>query len=199
MSEEFIISSPQMDQIGLAHFYKTVGNSKCYLEYGCGGSTVWAANIAKVSTIVSVDTDLAYIEKVRSTIDINNKSRLLLEFCNFGEVGDWGLPKSTKNYADFYKYSTRPWEICKMNRLVPDTILIDGRFRVACFLYTLLTARVGTQIMFDDYFDRPGYFIVEQFCRLDERKGRMGIFYSSNNFNNADLVAAYAKYSLNWA
>ena len=37
------------------------------------------------------------------------------------------------------------------NKLVPDLILIDGRFRVCCFLSSLKYGNVGTKILFDDY------------------------------------------------
>src|SRR5699024_4064786 len=43
----------------------------------------------------------------------------------------------------------------------PDVVLIDGRFRVACFLTSVLYANPNTKIIFDDYTDRTYYHIVE--------------------------------------
>lgn len=49
--------------------------------------------------------------------------------------------------------------------------MIDGRFRVACFLYSLLCAETGTVILFDDYSLRFRYHLVEDFCPKVESHG----------------------------
>jgi hypothetical protein len=66
-------------------------------------------------------------------------------------------------------------------------------------LYSLLCARVGATILFDDYFDRPHYFIVEKFCKLNSRSGRMGKFIVVHNFNHEEITAKIAQYSIDWA
>jgi hypothetical protein len=45
-----------------------------------------------------------------------------------------------------------PW---RRGAVKPDLVLIDGRFRLACFLHPLLAAAPGTPILFDDYTNRP--------------------------------------------
>ena len=52
--------------------------------------------------------------------------------------------------------------------------------------------------MFDDYLNRPNNFIVENFCRLDKKLGRMGIFYAEKNYLITDLVSVIAEYSIIW-
>jgi hypothetical protein len=189
---------PRMDEQGLQFFKNSLAQSQCYLEYGCGGSTVYACNEAKVRNVISVDTSWGWVAQIReeaNSVDAN----LYLEHIDVGEVGDWGRPKGTDRYRDFWKYTVAPWKKAAELKLVPDTVLIDGRFRVACFLYSLLAARQGTTLIFDDYFDRPNYFVVEKYCRLEQRVGRVGIFKTSQNFNTADLVAEYARYTLDWS
>lgn len=190
-------AAPHMDEGGLACFKAAVASSQCYLEYGCGGSTVYACNAGNVKTVISVDTDVAWMEKVREKL-ANTTTNLLLQHCNLGEVGVWGTPINKNSVNDFWKYSVGPWATAKAAELVPDTVLIDGRFRVACFLYSLLSARVRTRILFDDYFDRPHYFVVEKFCRIQERHGRMAVFIAPAQCSVADLVACYAEHSVNW-
>jgi len=189
---------PHMELEGLEFFKSKVLRSSCYLEYGCGGSTLFAHNEAKVPQIISVDTDLRWIIKVKEQF-VDGKSNSIIDHVDLGEIGDWGIPNSTEHYRDFHKYSSIPWIRAKESGLVPDTVLIDGRFRIACFLYSLLCARVGTSIIFDDYLDRPEYFIIEQFCRVTDRVGRMAGFVVIKEFNTNDLVALYAKYSLDWS
>jgi hypothetical protein len=186
-----------MDDQGLLFFKNSLKQSNCYLEFGCGGSTVYASNEAKVRHILSVDTSLEWISQVLKEVRASN-GNLHLVHIDLGEVGDWGTPKSTEKYGEFWKYTVAPWKKASELQLVPDTVLIDGRFRVACFLYSLLVARVGTTLIFDDYFDRPEYFVVERFCRVEQKVGRSAIFVASQHFNTADLVSEYARYTLNW-
>lgn len=44
-------------------------------------------------------------------------------------------------------------------------VLVVGRFRVACFVYSLLCAQTRTIILFDDYANREHYHAVEEFSR----------------------------------
>jgi len=187
-----------MDVAGLKFFTDAISRSKCFLEYGCGGSTAYAAVTARVNTIISVDTSKAWVDKVSEALAYT-ETKLYIKHCDFGEVKNWGVPASRAKSADFWKYMVTPWDAAKEHNLVPDTILIDGRFRVASFLYSLLSARVGTLLMFDDYLNRPQYFVVEKFCKLQEKHGRMGVFCAEHSYAVTDIVATIAEYSTNWA
>jgi hypothetical protein len=186
---------PWMDEGGLKFFVKVTALCECYLEYGCGGSTVYAANTAQIPHIISVDTDRNWIEKVTDLIS-NKNIKFYIEHCDLGEVGDWGMPLHKDKIDDFWMYMALPWHIAKEQNLTPDIVLIDGRFRVASFLYTLLAAQEGTTILFDDYLDRPGYFVVENFCRLQERHGRMGVFVVEKGFSYPEIVKRIAQYAI---
>jgi hypothetical protein len=65
-------------------------------------------------------------------------------------------------------------------------------------LYSLLCARKGTKILFDDYLNRPEYFVVEKYCKLHDSKGRMGVFHVENYYEITSLCADIAKYSIVW-
>jgi len=184
-----------MDEAGLACFKARIGGAKTYLEYGCGGSTVFAASVARVPAIISIDSDKKWADAVRQEL-APMSPKLLLEHCDIGEVREWGNPVDERGIKNYWRYPTMPWTMAKTHSLVPDLVLIDGRFRVACFLYSLLCARVGTIILFDDYFDRPNYFVVEQYCALTERAGRMGVFTVTKEFSTAELCARFAEFSV---
>lgn len=188
---------PSMDVGGFRCFGAALTRSTCYLEYGSGGSTVYACTVAQVKTIISVETDRAWTDKVRATLD-GRSSSLFMEHCDIGAVREWGMPINNDRFANFWKYMVLPWEIAKRHNLVPDTVLIDGRFRVASFLYSLISARAGTVILFDDYFDRPEYFVAEQFCRVSERHERMALFVAAQNYSHQDIAARIAEYSVIW-
>ncbi len=95
---------PHMDSEGLILFSEKLSKSSCYLEFGCGGSTVYACREAKVATVISVDTDANWIEKIRTETS-GCASKLYINHIDLGEVGDWGTPKNTDRYRDFWTYS----------------------------------------------------------------------------------------------
>jgi len=193
-----VSSLPHMDAEGLKCFCENISRAKCYLEYGCGGSTAYAANVAKVTSIIAVDTSRQWIESVVSVLS-SAQENIFIEHCDLGETGDWGVPKTTEKYRNFWRYVTTPWCTAKQNNLTPDLVLIDGRFRVASFLFSLLSAREGTIILFDDYFDRPHYFVVEEFCEVDSRKGRMAVFKAASSFSQVNLATKLMAYSVDWS
>ena len=196
--ETNISANPAIYGSGLECFRKRLGDSKCYLEYGSGGSTIYAANIAKVPSIISIETDKSWNSKVKSQIE-SNSQKLFLEHCDLGEVGEWGTPKNINKMSDFWKYSFKPWDIALQNSLIPDTILIDGRFRVSTFLTSLMYSCEGSIFMFDDYFPRPQYFIVEKFCSLYEKHDGMAVFISEKKYIHTEITRTIAEYSVQWS
>ena len=197
MSSELNLQ-PSMDEGGLNFFTDAMTKSNCFLEYGCGGSTVYAANVARVKTIISVDTSKDWVDTVCKSLT-HTKTKYHVTHCDLGEIKEWGFPINRAHSVHFWRYMVMPWKKANELNLVPDTILIDGRFRVASFLYSLLSARTGTLLMFDDYLNREPYFVVEKFCKLQEKHGRMGVFYADRNYSITDLVSTIAEYSTNWA
>jgi hypothetical protein len=55
-------------------------------------------------------------------------------------------------------------------------VLIDGRFRAACFLTVLFRATRPVTVYFDDYTDRPGYHDIERYGAPVATFGRMARF-----------------------
>ena len=149
-------------------FKKIVPSIKCYAEYGCGKSTIWVANNSK-ALIYSIDTSQEWITSVRS--EIGNREAVL-KWIDCGELRDWGTPLTYEKRASFLRYAKSVW----LDNFNPDTVLIDGRFRVLCFLNSLKYADEGTRIIFDDYIDRPHYHIVEEFVSRSEVCGRQCLF-----------------------
>lgn len=193
-SADVVDMVPQMGASGLRTFRTFVEKSANYLEYGCGGSTLLAAN-SGVSNIFSVETDGAWAEKVRFAV-AGKKVQLSLTHCDVGKVGAWGRPIDDSAFKHYYKYATAPWEAAQNIKAIPDLVLVDGRFRVASFLYSLLCAEPGTTILFDDYAERKHYHVVEKFCDISSMQGRMAVFTANLKVPVAALAAAFARYSI---
>ena len=185
---------PAMDKAGLDRFQNALSESACYLEFGTGGSTVLAAEMG-VSRIYAVDTSHAWVEAVRLAIQPFPVAATI-EYCDIGLVGDWGRPVSNSGMANYYRYAQIPWQQARCDGRVPDLVLIDGRFRVASFLISLMCARPGTPIIFDDYMNRKHYHVVERYCDISEIHGRLVVFRANRQFSPVDLFFDLARYSI---
>jgi hypothetical protein len=159
-----------------------------YGEYGCGESTKYIANNTK-ARIIAVDTSKEWADRTRSAI--NDRHNALICHVDCGPVGDWGRPLSMDFKDRFHSYHYFPWSI---NETSPNVVLIDGRFRVACFLATITRATPGTQVLFDDYCDRPQYHIVEQIVTPAATGGRMALFVRPEFVDNQRAQHLYDEY-----
>jgi hypothetical protein len=161
-------------------FEKYLNQSKTYGEYGVGVSTVFANRYQNKHTI-AVDSDKNWILNVKNNLlDSNN---LEITHVHLGKLKNWGTPEGYEFRQNFKKYLNVIWE--KTSK--PDLVLVDGRFRVACFLTSLLNADEGSIIIFDDYTLRPEYHIVEIFEKPIETNGRQAAFKVSGNYDTKEL------------
>ena len=153
-----------------ALFKKVLKNVKIYGEYGCGKSTVWVLQNTNAQ-VFSVDTSTYWINEV-SKNNIENNARLMIKHVDLGDVGDYGYPIDYSKGDIFNLYTDFLWNQDEK----PSVVLIDGRFRVCCFLTSLKFADKGTHIIFDDYMHRPEYHIVEKYVERVEHCGRQCLF-----------------------
>ena len=141
-----------------------------YAEYGCGKSTKWVLKNTS-AVVIAVDTSSEWVSAVKSDNEINNQ-RLNIYHSDLGDVGSWGRPISYEKRAFFSDYTDFVWKQEK----TPQLVLVDGRFRVCCFLTSLKFAEEGTKLIFDDYTNRPKYHIVEKYVSRLKECGRQCMF-----------------------
>jgi hypothetical protein len=168
---------PHMEPEGLELLTARLADAICFLEYGAGGSSVLAGEIG-VSTIYSVESDRGFLDAVKGAVVATaSEANLIDHYVDIGPTVEWGNPKDSSKAASWPLYASSIWnQILTQDSPQPDLVLIDGRFRVACFLATLHFARPGTTILFDDYHDRPNYHVVEKYLSPVARFGRMAEF-----------------------
>jgi hypothetical protein len=166
---------------------KYLESSKTYGEYGVGKSTEYVAKNSQ-ARIISVDSDIKWIDKTRSEIgQIKSKLKSIdLHHVNLGPVGEWGRPLSYDNINNAHEYANYIWS----QKIVPDFVLIDGRFRVYCFLTCVKRAPQNTVIFFDDYVERKYYHVVEKFVKPHELNARQAIF-KVDKIENRELIQSY--------
>ena len=187
-----IPSQPHFDEQGILYFCEHIKSSQVYLEYGSGGSTLVAARY--VGTLISVDSDKQFLRSVEKVIESGRNQTRKLIHANIGLTEQWGRPvirKLTRGRARRWSnYSHLPWQWLRRHNLEPDTILVDGRFRVACVLESIKNMKTpdNCKILFDDYAEREYYHIVEAFCILLRMEGRMAILQPKRNIDQNSLL-----------
>ena len=154
-----------------ALFKNLISEVKTYFEYGCGKSTEYMYKKSNAS-IFSVDTSKKWAAKTLNLSKDSNRERLNVKWIDVGDVADWGYPISFEKKQNFVKYANWFWEF----GLKPDLVVIDGRFRILCFLTSIKFASIGTQIIFDDYTNRPFYHVAEDFLKIKNTCGRQALF-----------------------
>lgn len=151
-------------------FKQEIKKIDTYGEYGCGKSTSWVLNNTS-AMVIAVDTSNNWVKSVK-TKNKKNIERLNIHHSDLGKVGGWGLPLSYCKMEKFSDYTNYIWSLKKK----PKLVLIDGRFRICCFLTSLKFADEGTKIIFDDYNNNPHYHFVEKHVAPVKTCGRQSLF-----------------------
>lgn len=147
-------------------FLECISKSSSYVEYGCGVSTLVASKY--INDVTSIDSSIDWINYVKE----KSEKRLSIIHVNIGDTKNWGYPQNYSKASNFYHYANAPWE----NEKDPDLVLIDGRFRSLCFLLTLKNVKPGTMIIFDDYYSKPSYSVVESIVKPNLIKNNQALF-----------------------
>ncbi len=94
------------------------------------------------------------------------------------------------------QYSSKVFEEVDSHNI--DCVLIDGRFRVACALQTILNINnPDAIILFHDIWNRKGYHIVLKYLVEIERVESTGVFKIYHNTDRNEVVQDYEKYKYN--
>lgn len=191
----FSIEEPVLPEGELQLLTSELQRSRNYLEFGSGGSTLTAARLV-AERVVTVDSDRAFQSFVELRIDRSGSSSPELIFLhgNLGPTTAWGYPLAPShepvpggNYVEAAaQFLEGGWS--------PDLVLIDGRYRVACFAYLMRVLTSPVTVLFDDYFDRPHYHVVEQMISPARGVGRMAVFEVTNRPRGSSTAQMYGEF-----
>jgi hypothetical protein len=166
-----------------------------YLEYGCGGSTILAAERPLLRS-TSIDSDPNWITALRQQKLIEaaeDEGRLRLLHVDIGPVAEWGRPKDMSRVKSWPEYSQRPWLDAGY---APDFIFIDGRFRVACALEVILHMRENAVLAIHDFWNRPDYHPVLPYLVWLASVDTLGVFKRRENIALASITTELNRYHL---
>jgi len=163
---------PRMSTEEAALFLAFVKNSRDYVEFGTGGSTVVASKHVK-NSILSLDSSRQWLDQVRAAC-ASSQTMPELIFVDIGPTGDWGFPIDASAKSRWPDYHSTIWEI--PDSCAADLYLVDGRFRVACFAQIVLHCNPNAIIGIHDFSSRPNYHCVREIAREIATAGDLSFF-----------------------
>ena len=169
-----VLTMPPEEAAALRLAYQ---GAQVILEYGTGGSTLMAAEMPG-KVIFSVESDRHWLSMMRNwMVGHPGASPVNLHRADVGPTRRWGHPRNELRWRQYADYSLGVWD--RMDFVHPDVVLIDGRFRVGCFLATILRIARPVTVLFDDYTPRLAYRTVEEWFAPVAIIGRMAQFQVS--------------------
>ncbi|APH54744.1 Hypothetical protein GbCGDNIH9_1442 [Granulibacter bethesdensis] len=145
-----------------------------YVEFGAGGSTCLAAQHVSKS-IHTTDSSIDWLQHVENTCrSANTPVFPVTRFVDIGPIAAWGVPTDLSKRPIWPNYHEECWGDPAYSE--GDFYLVDGRFRVACFMQILLHAPADACIALHDYTTRQHYHIVETVARPIARQLDLSIF-----------------------
>ena len=168
-------------------FYFALMSSRRYLEWGAGGTTIVAAWRALHPTLPAleahtVESDESFIETLRRQAPAQvgaaeQSGHLHLHVASLGVLNEWGSPAGWRfrdptarwTQSSSYIQALSPAACCF------DTILVDGRFRVACALHALRLAHSSTLVLVHDF----NTFVTKQGLIRKSTRGRASSSYAN--------------------
>jgi protein O-GlcNAc transferase len=182
----------------LKSFLLKICSGRNVLEFGSGGSTLLIG--PKSKKMISIESDVKFIKTLKPKMSLQPKIKLI--HANIGPTTFYGKPleitkvlfkRKFKNYTNIKKI------LLDESNFEPDVILIDGRFRVACFLQCIIEYDTPIIIIFDDYFDRPYYHIIDQLLIFPENRIHNTAVFAIENYKNIPLAKELLKdYTLDY-
>jgi len=193
--------APWMTESELHLFRETLTKAEAYIEYGIGGSTVFAAGFENLKCMKSFESADEWIQKVSQNPVLSaalKAGRLELTHRDLGPVKMYGYPLY-ENKEKFRRFSDPPVGTCADH--VRRVVLVDGRFRVACFLKMLACMNpeqaAMTQLLMHDYIPERAYYrAVEEFADIIEKRDKLALFEMKFDVNRTALEEAILRSEL---
>ena len=168
--------NPHLINEELTAFLSLLTEDTIYFETGSGCSSIIAKYYAKKT--YAVEGSIKYYK-----IGIENGLKDVIIFNDLKPDDlDWSFPGKNSTLDDWKKY----FQSYK-KEYNADVILIDGRFKVATAMDIFDKIRDDTIVLLHEYFERPSYFILEEYYDYVYHWGRLYAFVKKKNINEIPL------------
>ena len=199
ITQPAVLGDPDLAADELAEFTRHLAGAENYLEFGAGGSTVLAAR-ARLGALVAVDSDPAWAAAVRRDADVTAAiaaGRASVLHADIGAVGRWGTPMDTSQAHKWPDYAAVAFAEWTRRGAFSDLVFVDGRFRVACCLATLLAAQAAgakppVVLLHDFNAERAQYRDVLAFYGIERQVGELVVLQARGDVRVAEVEARMA-------
>ena len=160
-------------------------------EFGSGGSTL--EFLRRGFSVTSVETDRLFARRVNK-VAYKEFGLNPVVFNHIGLTGSYGYPLTGLNltkrkHAKFAKYTKSG---CVGGY---DTVVIDGRFRVASFIAILIfSPELPQLICIDDYKDRVEYKQLNEILEFDGEIDGLFYIFPKCDIKLKDAMKLYSRY-----
>ena len=166
---------PRMSDGEIVAYAAQLKEAHVVLEFGMGGSTCLAA-AQPIGQLYSVEADQDWINRCLAMPEVTplvRAGRLVTHRPEIGPIATYSMPTDPGTASLWPSYSLSIW-----NRLehTPDLVLIDGRFRVSCFLQAIMRLPKSTKYVIHDFWSREHYHALLQFGSLLDRVDDLAVF-----------------------
>lgn len=176
--------------------WRYLSNATRYIEYGCGGSTELACR-ANVEKVVVIESDAKFLQQLIDRVPCLQtaiiKSQIMLLTADLGPTGAFGHPTNPALKETWHVY---PESVLRAP-FAPDLVLVDGRFRVASALFSLLAVKDEGFVMIHDFFPRTEYYPIYEFAEAVDCVENLQVFRKKREINWFKLVTTIEKYIYN--
>lgn len=156
-----------------------------YLEYGSGGSTVWACNNKNIKSVTSVEVDKKWISKIEE-----QSLKISPLFFNPGYAHEeLGRPINNDELHKWEIYSTGVTGSY-------DVILIDGRFRVASAAHSYGLLKLDGVLIVHDFSDQRQEY--QKILELYDITNHIDTLIIATKKPNKNYKILWEKYKHNW-
>lgn len=134
------------------------------VEFGSGGSTFQYWRRPQIRTVVTVESDTAWLDKLRAHPLLaaeEASGRWIPIHGDIGPTKEWGYPvdgQLAESRAG--NYHAAVW---RDHPGFFDLVLVDGRYRIACALQAIPFVKPRGVVMIHDFDSRPGYASLFKF------------------------------------
>jgi hypothetical protein len=183
------VTTPELESL-----HARIDAARHYLEFGAGASTIYACESSGPESIDSVESSPEFVRERlvpnRAVARALESGRLALHVIDLGETKRWGKPKGSARWRSWPDYSGGVFATKRRH----DTILVDGRFRVACALNAVLHAPDDCTILIHDFWNRPRYHVLLDFLEETGRADTLGEFRKKPGGDLVRIRALIRKY-----
>jgi hypothetical protein len=168
-------------------FASFLRSSHNYFEFGTGGSTCLAASLVR-NSVTSVDSSREWLDLVHKECDVKGLPiKPMLLHVDIGTVVEWGRPVQFSRRSAWSDYHSSVWSNPRSKEA--DFYLVDGRFRVACFMQILLHSQHDALIAIHDFASRAQYHVVREVAREIAIANEFSVFIKKSFLDHQRVTA----------